>query len=47
MAERLVRMMETWNIDRADVVAIDMGGQPALVLAARVGEFLGTSPDLR
>ncbi|PYM20102.1 MAG: hypothetical protein DMD81_02350 [Candidatus Rokuibacteriota bacterium] len=35
MAERLVRMMETWNIDRADVVAMDMGGQPALVLAAR------------
>src|SRR5947209_18689650 len=35
MAERLSALFDAWNIDEADVVGLDMGGQPALVFAAR------------
>ncbi len=35
MAERLLSLMEDWKLDRAHLLGIDMGGQPALVFAAR------------
>lgn len=35
MAERLIALMDHWGLDRADVAALDMGGQPALVAASR------------
>jgi pimeloyl-ACP methyl ester carboxylesterase len=34
MAERLMRLMTAWGFERADLVGMDMGGQPALVAAA-------------
>jgi pimeloyl-ACP methyl ester carboxylesterase len=34
MAERLLALMDHWGIDRATVVGMDMGGQPALAFAA-------------
>src|SRR3954464_8534851 len=34
LARRLVRLMDHWHIERATVVAHDMGGQAALALAA-------------
>lgn len=34
MAERLLRLLDGWRIEKANLVAMDMGGQPALVLAA-------------
>ncbi len=34
-AERLITLLDRWGIARADLVAMDMGGQPALVAAAR------------
>lgn len=33
-ARRLVKLLDAWGIRRASVVGCDMGGQPALVLAA-------------
>jgi pimeloyl-ACP methyl ester carboxylesterase len=41
MAERLVSLLDSWHIERADVAGIDMGGQPALVFAARHPERIG------
>jgi pimeloyl-ACP methyl ester carboxylesterase len=35
MADRLVALMDHWNIERATIAGMDMGGQPALALAAR------------
>jgi pimeloyl-ACP methyl ester carboxylesterase len=35
MADRLVALLDAWRIDRAVLVGADMGGQPALVAAAR------------
>jgi len=35
MAGRLKRLLDHWQIDRAAVVGLDMGGQPALAAAAR------------
>jgi pimeloyl-ACP methyl ester carboxylesterase len=35
MADRLVALLDAWGIDRTSVVAMDMGGQPALSFAAR------------
>jgi pimeloyl-ACP methyl ester carboxylesterase len=35
MADRLVDLLDAWAIDRAVFAAMDMGGQPALSLAAR------------
>jgi pimeloyl-ACP methyl ester carboxylesterase len=35
MARRLVALLDAWEIGRATIVGQDMGGQPALVLAAR------------
>jgi pimeloyl-ACP methyl ester carboxylesterase len=35
MADRLIALLDRWRIERAAVVAIDMGGQPAAVAAAR------------
>ena len=35
MADRLLALLDAWNIDQADVLALDMGGQPALAFAAR------------
>jgi len=34
MAERLVRLLDHFGIEKASVLAMDMGGQPALVAAA-------------
>ncbi len=34
MADRLLRLLDLWGLTTADLVAMDMGGQPALVLAA-------------
>ena len=34
MAERLMRLMDAWRIEKAHIAGIDMGGQPALVFAA-------------
>ena len=36
MAGRLLELMDTWRIDRAHLMGIDMGGQPALVFAAGI-----------
>ena len=33
-AQRLMQLLDHWHIAQADVVGIDMGGQPALVAAA-------------
>jgi pimeloyl-ACP methyl ester carboxylesterase len=35
MADRLIELLDAWRIDRASLAAMDMGGQPALSLAAR------------
>jgi pimeloyl-ACP methyl ester carboxylesterase len=35
MAARLITLLDHWQIDRAAVAGVDMGGQPALVAAAR------------
>lgn len=35
MADRLLKLLDAWNIDRAGLVGMDMGGQPALAFAAR------------
>jgi pimeloyl-ACP methyl ester carboxylesterase len=35
MAERLVRLMDAWKIERATLIGMDMGGQPAIVAAAQ------------
>jgi len=35
MTDRLLKLMDVWQIPRASIVGIDMGGQPALVFAAR------------
>jgi len=34
MAGRLLSLLDAWKIEKADLVAQDMGGQPALVFAA-------------
>jgi pimeloyl-ACP methyl ester carboxylesterase len=34
MADRLVALFDRWGIERAGIVAMDMGAQPALVFAA-------------
>jgi pimeloyl-ACP methyl ester carboxylesterase len=34
MSRRLIRLLDRWGLDRVDLVALDMGGQPALVAAA-------------
>jgi pimeloyl-ACP methyl ester carboxylesterase len=40
MAARLRALLDTWEIPRARLVGIDMGGQPALAFAARHPERL-------
>ena len=35
MAERLVRLLDAWEIERVHVAGIDMGGQPAIIAASR------------
>jgi pimeloyl-ACP methyl ester carboxylesterase len=35
MADRLLELLDGWGIDRASVAGMDIGGQPALSLAAR------------
>jgi pimeloyl-ACP methyl ester carboxylesterase len=35
MANHLLALVDHWNVDRTAVVGLDMGGQPALVFAAR------------
>ena len=35
MADRLITLMDRWNIAKAVIVGADMGGQPALVLGAK------------
>ena len=35
MSDRLLALFNVWEIDRATVIGTDMGGQPALVSAAR------------
>lgn len=41
MADRLLALLDAWHIDRADIAGLDMGGQPALVFAARYPERVG------
>ncbi len=41
MADRLRTLLDVWNIERADIVGIDMGGQPALAFAARYPQRIG------
>jgi len=38
MAERLHQLIDWWNLDGVSLVGADMGGQPALVFAARFPE---------
>jgi pimeloyl-ACP methyl ester carboxylesterase len=38
MAERLRQLLDWWGVERASLVGLDMGGQPALVFAARYPE---------
>ena len=38
MADRLGALLDAWGIERATVVGMDMGGQPALAFAARLPE---------
>jgi pimeloyl-ACP methyl ester carboxylesterase len=40
MADRLRALLDAWQIPRARLVGIDMGGQPALAFAARCPERL-------
>ena len=35
LSERLLELLDGWGIEQADIVAMDMGAQPALVFAAR------------
>jgi pimeloyl-ACP methyl ester carboxylesterase len=35
LADRLLALLDHWGIERAGVVGLDMGGQPALAFAAR------------
>ena len=35
MADRLIALLDHWHVNRAAIVGIDMGGQPAAVAAAR------------
>jgi pimeloyl-ACP methyl ester carboxylesterase len=35
MADRLLNLLDAWQIDEASLVGMDMGGQPALAFAAR------------
>lgn len=35
MADRLRALLDVWGVDRASLVGLDMGGQPALAFAAR------------
>ena len=35
MADRLIALLDHWRVERAAIVGIDMGGQPAVVAAAR------------
>lgn len=41
MADRLLALLDAWHIDRPDIAGLDMGGQPALVFAARYPQRLG------
>jgi pimeloyl-ACP methyl ester carboxylesterase len=41
MADRLAALLDAWQMDRADIAGLDMGGQPALVFAARFPERVG------
>lgn len=38
MAERLIELMDHWSLEHAEIVAMDMGAQPALVAAAEYPE---------
>ncbi len=35
MADRLIALLDHWQVNRAALVAIDMGGQPAIIAAAQ------------
>src|SRR5437016_14306344 len=35
MSDRLLTLLNEWRIERAGIIGIDMGGQPALTFAAR------------
>jgi pimeloyl-ACP methyl ester carboxylesterase len=35
LADRLLALLDVWRIERANLVGLDMGGQPALAFAAR------------
>lgn len=41
MADRLLSLLDAWNIERASLVSVDMGGQPALAFAARHPNRIG------
>src|SRR5207253_909928 len=40
-AERLCKLLDWWGIERAHIAGADMGGQPALVFAARYPTRIG------
>ncbi len=40
-ADRVVKLLDAWGIRRASVLGLDMGGQPALALAAMHPERVG------
>ncbi len=42
MAARVVELLDAWGVARANVLGMDMGGQPALVLAAQHPERVRT-----
>jgi pimeloyl-ACP methyl ester carboxylesterase len=41
LAQRLLALLDAWHIERADIAGLDMGGQPALVFAARFPQRIG------
>jgi len=41
MAEHLLFLLDAWDIERADLAGLDMGGQPALVFAASYPQRMG------
>jgi pimeloyl-ACP methyl ester carboxylesterase len=41
LADRLRQLLDAWQIERASVVGLDMGGQPALAFAARQPQRIG------
>jgi len=41
-AERLLNLLDNWQLERASLLALDMGGQPALTFAAKYPQRTGS-----